>query len=78
MLQSQKSSNDANQPLPESEIQRKQAIKLLALQTAAILQWDLKQFEKKLPISIRYQLLTEFFKACGTTMPPAPQVNYLD
>lgn len=75
-MQYQKGLQDANQNVPESEKKRRQAIKRLALQTASILQWDLRVFEKHLPITIRYQLLTEFFKACGTNMPPAPQVSY--
>ena len=49
----------------------------MALKTAAFLKWKLALFEKELPVATIHQLLTEFLKACKTSIPPAIQVTHL-
>ena len=58
-----------------TDTKRSKSLKTLALQTAALLKWNLEIFEKELPIANRHQLLSELMKACKVSMPIAPQVR---
>ena len=64
----------ANKQTPAADTKRNKSLRVLALQTAALLKWDLTIFDKELPIANRHQLLMELMKACKVSIPIAPQV----
>ncbi|XP_076815986.1 integrator complex subunit 8-like isoform X1 [Clavelina lepadiformis] len=73
--QANKPVNDQGQILPPPDNKKNRSLKFLALQSAALLQWDLDIFEKRLPIVARHQLFMEFMKACKTGIPLAQQTD---
>lgn len=73
-LQANKPVNDQGQILPPPDNQRNKSLKTLALQTAALLKWNLSTLETELPIANRHQLFSELMKTCKVSIPLAPQV----
>uniref|UniRef100_H2YCB8 INTS8 TPR repeats domain-containing protein n=1 Tax=Ciona savignyi TaxID=51511 RepID=H2YCB8_CIOSA len=65
--------NDQGQILPPQDNQRNKKVRSLALQTAALIRWNLNELDKELAIGVRHQLLTELMKACKAVLPPATQ-----
>ena len=76
-FQANKPINDQGQIVPPPDNKRNKSLKVLALQTAALLKWNLSTLEKELPIANRHQLLTELMKTCKVSIPIASQVCYL-
>lgn len=74
-LQANRPINDQGQIFPPPDNQKNKLLKNLALQTAAILKWDVKLFERELPISCRHQLLQELLILCQIPSFPSDQVS---
>ncbi|XP_039263489.2 integrator complex subunit 8-like [Styela clava] len=73
--QANKPINDQGKILAPPENQRNLSLKCLALQTAALLHWDLNLFEKELPMSSRHQLLRELLAFCNASSFPSHTVD---